>query len=137
VLGFFLGEAEQRPQPGLVAIDVGAGAVHDQGDDVLLDEGEDVAVAVAPDLVEHPLLVVVEAGDAAHPGDAFGQEGLGEVEVAALEAVVHGPGVVDRAFEAGVVAIVVGQHGVLLAGCRLHSQGRDGPQRHCLLALMQ
>ena len=71
------------------------------------------------------------------PGDAFGQEGLGEVEVAALEAVVHRPGVVDRAFETGVVAIVVGQHGVLLAGCWLHPQGREGPQRHCLRAPMQ
>jgi hypothetical protein len=39
-----------------------------------------VAVAVGPDLVEHALLVAVEAADAGDVGDALGEERLGEVE---------------------------------------------------------
>src|SRR5215510_885639 len=68
-------------QPGLVAVDVPGGVGQDHGDDVLLDEGEDVAVGVAADLVEQALLAVVEAADAGDAGDALGKERLGEVEV--------------------------------------------------------
>lgn len=89
-------EAQQRPQPGLVAVHVGAGAVDHQRNDVLLDEGEDVAIAVAADLVQHPLLVVAEAAAGAYAGDPLGQERLVEVEVPAADAVVHGPGLRHR-----------------------------------------
>jgi hypothetical protein len=111
VLDLLLGEAHQRPQAGLVAVDVTGGVGQHHRDDVLLDEGEDVAVAVAADLVQRPLPVVVQAGDAGHAGDALGQERLGEVEVAALEAVVDGPGVLDRPVQAGGIAVLVGEHG--------------------------
>jgi hypothetical protein len=65
-----------------------ASAVDHQRDDVLLDEGKDVAVAVAADLVEDPFLVVAEAADRAGAGYPLGQEWLIEVEVPAPEAVV-------------------------------------------------
>jgi hypothetical protein len=110
VLDLLLGEAQQGPQPRLVAIDVAAGVVDHHRHDVLLDEGEDVAVAVAADLVQHPLLVVAQTADGADAGDPVGQERLGEVEVAASEAVVDRPGVLHRTFEAGLVAVLVGQH---------------------------
>ena len=115
VLDLLLGEAQQGPQPGLVAVHVAAGMVNDHGHDVLLDEGEDVAVAVATDLVQHALLVVAQAADGADAGDPVGQERLGEVEVASPEAVVHRPGVLHRAVEAGLVAVLVGQHGSVLS----------------------
>src|SRR5207237_10672076 len=78
---------------------------------VLLDEGEDVAVAVAADLVEHAPLVVVQARDRADAGDPVGEERLGEVEIPALEAVVDGPRVLDGALEALGVGAVVREHG--------------------------
>jgi hypothetical protein len=111
VLDLFFCEAQQRPQPGLVAVDVGPGPVHDQRDDVLLDEGEDVAIAVAPDLIEHPLIPVGEPADGLDTGDPFGQERLVEVEVPTLEAVVHRPGLCHRASEAGGIAVAVAHHG--------------------------
>jgi hypothetical protein len=82
--------------------------VDDHRHDVLLDEGEDVAVAVAADLVELALLGLAQASDAADSGDPVGQERLGEVEVSTLEAVVHGPGVPHGAVEAGFVAVLEG-----------------------------
>jgi len=44
VLDLLLREAQQRPQPGLVAVHVGAGTIDHQRNDVLLDERKDVAV---------------------------------------------------------------------------------------------
>ena len=110
MLDLLLGEAHQCPQPGLVAVDVPGGVGQDHGDDVFLDEGEDVAVAVAADLVQQALLIAVEAADAGDAGDALGKEGLGEVEVAPLETVLDGPGVVNRPVQAAGIAVVVGEH---------------------------
>src|SRR5439155_24908054 len=92
VLDLLLREAQQRPEPGLVAIHLGASAVHHQRDDVLLDKREDVAIAVAADLVEHALLVLIEAADVVDARDPLGEKPLAEVEVPAAEAVVHRPG---------------------------------------------
>jgi hypothetical protein len=79
--------------------------------DVLLDEREQVAVAVAADLVEHAPVVVVEAADRFDTGDPFRQEPLGEIEVAAGEAVVDGPGLGLRRLEARGIAVLVSQQG--------------------------
>jgi hypothetical protein len=110
VLDLFFRKAKQRPQSGLVPIDVNAGVIDDHGNDVFLDEGEDVAVGVAADLVQHALLVLAQARDGAHPSDALREEGLGEVEVTATEAVLNSPGVAYLAFETGLVRVLVNQH---------------------------
>ena len=112
-----------------------AWTVDDQRNDVLLDKGEDVAVAVAADLVEHPLLVVTEAADGVCAGDLLGQERLVEVEVPATEAVVHGPGLRHRTPQAGVIAVVMGQHRSLLGfvvGSRRLGPGAGGRLRRGL-----
>src|SRR5262249_20356336 len=95
VLHLFLGEAQQRPEPGLVAVDGAASAVDHHRYDVLLDEGEDVAVAVATDLVQETLLVAVEEGEVLDAGDAFRQERSRQVEVAAVEAVINRPSALE------------------------------------------
>jgi hypothetical protein len=71
-----LREAQEGPQVGLVAVHVAAGMVDDHRNAALLDEREDVAVAVAADLVQRPLLVVVQAADGADTAFRSGRNGL-------------------------------------------------------------
>jgi hypothetical protein len=60
----------------------------DHGNNELLNEREEVAVGVAHNLVELPLLVVVETGELVHTAQWIGQETLGEIEVLAGEDLV-------------------------------------------------
>ena len=66
---------------------------------------------------EQAPVVVVEAGDRFDAGDPFRQEPLDEVEVAAGEAVLDGPGLGLRRLKAGGVAVLVTQHGISPSGC--------------------
>ena len=78
--------------------------------DVFLDEREQVAVAVAADLVEHAPVVVVEAADWFDAGDPFWQEPLREVEVVSAKQSSTVQGLVRR-LKAGGIAVFVSQHG--------------------------
>ena len=51
-------------------------AVDDGGNDNLLDEGKEVAVCVAHDLVQLTLLIVVQTGDVVYASQLIGQEAL-------------------------------------------------------------
>ena len=68
------------------------GCFRDSGDDEFLDEGEDVEVSVAHDLVELELLLLVEAVDFVNAAEAVRQEALRQIEVSSVEDVVLLPG---------------------------------------------
>ena len=98
MLGLFLGEAQQVSEPGLIAVNVLTCVIQNHGNDEFLNEREDVAVAVAADLVERPLFVLVQASDIIYPGDPIRQEPFGKIEVSALKAIFNRPGAFQRAF---------------------------------------
>ena len=87
----FLRETEQRAQPRLFTVDLSLGLLERLRDDELLDEGEDVAVGIADDLVQLALLVLVETGDLVDTRQLVRQEALRVVEVPVLQDVVFLP----------------------------------------------
>src|SRR5262245_20107171 len=124
MLDLFLGEPQQGPKPSLVPVHTACRVFENHRDDELFDEREEMAVAVAADLVKQPLFSVVEAGDVTHARDAVGEKGLREVEVAVAEDILDRPGSVQRSVETLGVAVVVGEHGPFLSFCVAGATGQ-------------
>ena len=110
-----LGEAQERPQPRLVSVDVLLRGLEGLRNDVFLDEREDVAIRVAHDLVQLELLVVVQAADAVDPREPVRKEPFRVVEVAAFENLALRPGHLQRVLQDLRIRIIVGKHDPLLS----------------------
>src|SRR5262249_33069156 len=110
VLRLVLGEAQQRPQPRLVAVDVSLGSFESLRNDVFLDVREDVAVRVAHDLVQLELLVVVQAADVVRSSEPIGKKPPGVVEIPPLENLALRPGDLERVLKDVGVRVIVGKH---------------------------
>jgi len=127
VLRLVLGEAKERPQPGLVAVDVPLRRLQRLRNDVLLDVREEVAVRIAHDLVELELLAVLQTADLVHSREPVRKEPLGVVEVPALQDLPLGPGDLERVLQNLRIRVVVGKHGVLLS--RSHDRAGEASRQ--------
>ena len=126
VLRLLFREPEEGPDAGVVAAHLAHGVLHDEPDDELLHQGEEMAVRIRVDLVERALFVGVEAGDAAHARNPFREKRLVEVEVAAPKAVVDRPGVRHRVLETRGIAERLREHGSQDGEPRVPERWEDG-----------
>lgn len=78
---FFLGEAEHGAQVEFVAVELGLCVLDGQGDDVRLDEVEEVAVAVSKELVERALFACAEEAQRTGIEHGAGHEGFAKIEM--------------------------------------------------------
>src|SRR5205823_2314511 len=129
-LRLLFGEGGERPDLDGVAVHGRAGLIEHERQDELLDEAEEIEIAVAANLIEQELLARIEGGDAGDARERLGKEGFGEVELlVAADEILHLPVDLERIIERRFVAVAVGVHASSLFRAEWMSAARLGQAR--------
>src|SRR5215831_773889 len=110
VLGLLLGEAQQRPDFIVVAVDGGASVVEDGWNDVLFDQPKQVQVRIAPDLVQLELLLGAQTANSGHPCQCIRQKRFAVIERLPANDIFDLPVDSERCLQIRFVVVIMIQH---------------------------